>query len=77
MTTIDERLKKIIVKQLSVDEREVTSNASFVENLHADSLDLVELMMAMEEEFEIDISPEEMELLTTVKDAREYLEQHV
>ena len=73
--SVEERLKKIIMNQLGVDERKVVSSASLVEDLHADSLDLVELMIAMEEEFNIDIKPEEMELLSTVGETEDYLEK--
>ena len=77
MATVEERLKKVIIDQLGVDERKVVPSASLVEDLHADSLDLVELMMAVEEKFQIDIKPEEMELLTTVRDVQKYLEQRI
>ena len=73
--SVEERLKKIIMNQLGIDERKVVSSASLVEDLHADSLDLVELMIAMEEEFKIDIKPEEMELLSTVGETEDYLEK--
>ncbi len=73
--SVEERLKKIIMNQLGIDERKVVSSASLVEDLHADSLDLVELMIAMEEEFNIDIKPEEMELLSTVGETEDYLEK--
>ncbi len=74
MATIDERLKKVVVDQLEVDESEVVVEASFVDDLHADSFDLVKLLMGMEEEFQIKIKPEEMESLTTVKEALSYIE---
>jgi acyl carrier protein len=77
MATIDERLKRVIVEQLGVEEREVVSGASFVDDLHADSFDLVKLLMGMEDEFQIKIKAEEMELLTTVNDAQEYLKQRI
>ncbi len=73
--SVEERLKKIIMNQLGVDERKEVHSASLVEDLHADSLDLVELMIAMEEEFNIDIKPEEMELLSTVGETEDYLEK--
>jgi len=70
-----ERLKKIIVEQLGVDEAEVKPEASFVEDLNADSLDLVELIMSLEEEFGVEISDEEAEKIKTVGDAMEYIEE--
>jgi acyl carrier protein len=76
-TTIDERLKKIIVDQLGVDEAEVVPNASFVEDLNADSLDLVELIMSLEEEFKLQISDEDAEKITTVQEAQDYIEEHL
>ena len=74
-TTYD-RLKKIIVEQLGVDEEEVTATASFVEDLNADSLDLVELIMSLEEEFGMEISDEDAERIQKVSDAVEYIEEH-
>ncbi len=74
MSTIEERVKKIVAEQLGVKEEEVTSEASFVEDLGADSLDTVELVMALEEEFETEIPDEEAEKITTVKLAIEYIE---
>jgi len=74
-TTYD-RLKKIIVEQLGVDEEEVTPTASFVEDLNADSLDLVELIMSLEEEFGMEISDEDAERIQKVSDATEYIEEH-
>ena len=71
-----ERLKKIIVEQLGVDESQVTPNASFEEDLNADSLDLVELIMSLEEEFGIEISEEDAEKIRTVGDAQEYIREH-
>lgn len=76
-TTVSERLKKIIVDQLGVDESEVVSNASFVEDLNADSLDLVELIMSLEEEFKLQISDEDAEKITTVQEADDYIEEHL
>ena len=77
MATVSERLKKIIVDQLGVDESEVVPNASFVEDLNADSLDLVELIMSLEEEFKLQISDEDAEKITTVGEAEEYIEEHL
>ena len=74
-TTFD-RLKKIIVEQLGVDEEEVTAPASFVDDLNADSLDLVELIMSLEEEFGMEISDEDAEKIQKVSDAVEYIEEH-
>jgi len=74
---IQERLKKIIVDQLGVDESEVVPSASFVEDLNADSLDLVELIMSLEEEFKIQISDEDAEKITTVQEAQDYVEEHL
>ena len=73
--TTFERLKKIIVEQLGVDEEEVTPQASFVEDLNADSLDLVELIMSLEEEFGMEISDEDAEKIQKVSDAVEYIEE--
>jgi acyl carrier protein len=70
-----EKLKKIIVEQLGVDEAEVKPEASFVEDLNADSLDLVELIMSLEEEFGMEISDDEAEKIKTVGDAMEYIEE--
>jgi acyl carrier protein len=74
--TTYERLKKIIVEQLGVDEEEVTTDASFVEDLNADSLDLVELIMSLEEEFGMEISDAAAEKIQKVSDAVEYIEEH-
>ena len=74
--TTFERLKKIIVEQLGVDEEEVTTQASFVEDLNADSLDLVELIMSLEEEFGMEISDEDAERIQKVSDAVEFIEEH-
>jgi acyl carrier protein len=72
----EERVKQIIVEQLGVDEAEVTPNASFVDDLGADSLDTVELVMAFEEAFEIEIPDEDAEKIRTVQDAVTYIDQH-
>jgi acyl carrier protein len=72
----EDRLKKIIAKELSVSEEEVTPDASFIEDLNADSLDLVELIMALEEEFNVKISDEEADKIKTVRDAMEFLQEH-
>jgi acyl carrier protein len=72
----EERVKQIIVEQLGVDEAEVTPNASFVDDLGADSLDTVELVMAFEEAFEIEIPDEDAEKIRTVKDAVDYINAH-
>jgi len=71
--SIEDKVKKIIAEKLSVDLEEVIPEASFVDDLGADSLDLVELIMTMEEEFDIDISDEEAEKLQTVKDAIDFI----
>lgn len=76
MSTIEERVRKLVCEQLGVKEEEVTTEASFVEDLGADSLDTVELVMALEEEFETEIADEEAEKITTVKEAIDYIEAH-
>ena len=73
---VAEQVKKIIVEQLGVDEDEVTPDASFVDDLGADSLDIVELVMAFEEEFGIEIPDEDAEKITRVKEATEYIDAH-
>ena len=72
----DEKVKQIIVEQLGVDEAEVTPSASFTDDLGADSLDIVELVMAFEEAFEIEIPDEAAEKIKTVKDAVDYVNAH-
>jgi acyl carrier protein len=76
MPAVDEKVKQIIVEQLQVDEAEVTPGASFQEDLGADSLDVVELVMQFEEAFDIQIPDEDAEKIKTVKDATEYIEKH-
>ena len=76
MASVEERVKQIIVEQLGVDEAEVTPNASFVDDLGADSLDTVELVMAFEEAFEIEIPDEDAEKIRTVQDAISYIDAH-
>jgi acyl carrier protein len=76
MSDVAERVKKIVVEQLGVSEDEVTEEASFVDDLGADSLDTVELVMALEEEFECEIPDEEAEKITTVKQAIDYVTSH-
>ena len=73
MSNIEERVKKIIIEQLGVKEEEVKLEASFVDDLGADSLDTVELVMALEEEFDTEIPDEEAEKITTVKAAVDYI----
>jgi acyl carrier protein len=72
----EDRLRKIIAKELSVSEEEVTPDASFIDDLNADSLDLVELIMALEEEFGVKISDEEADKIKTVRDAMDYVQEH-
>ena len=73
MSEIKDRVYKIIVEQLGVDEQQVTDKASFVDDLGADSLDTVELIMALEEEFECEIPDEEAEKITTVQEVVNYI----
>jgi acyl carrier protein len=73
---IEEKVKQIIVEQLGVDEAEVTSSASFVDDLGADSLDTVELVMALEEAFDLEIPDEDAEKIRTVQDAIDYINKH-
>jgi len=77
MSDIEERVKKIVAEQLGVKVEEVISAASFVEDLGADSLDTVELVMALEEEFETEIPDEEAEKITTVQLAIDYINQNL
>lgn len=73
MSSVEERVKKIVVEQLGVGEDQVTPEASFVDDLGADSLDTVELVMALEEEFDTEIPDEEAEKITTVQQAIDYI----
>ncbi len=74
--TVEEKVKAIIREQLSVSEEDVVSQASFVDDLGADSLDLVEMIMAMEEAFNISIADEDAEKIKTVQDAINYVQEH-
>jgi len=76
MASVAEKVKTIIVEQLGVDEAEVTPTASFVDDLGADSLDTVELVMALEEAFELDIPDEDAEKILTVQQAIDYIQTH-
>ena len=76
LMSIEDKVKKIIAEKLSVDLSEVVPEASFVDDLGADSLDLVELIMSMEEEFDVEISDEDAEKITRVKDAMAYVAEH-
>jgi acyl carrier protein len=75
-SSLEERLRRIISEQLGVDESQVTRNASFEEDLNADSLDVVELIMQLEEDFGIQIPEEDAEKIRTVGDAEEYVREH-
>ena len=77
MSKIEERVKKIVCEQLGVKDEEVTTESSFVNDLGADSLDTVELVMALEEEFETEIPDEEAEKITTVQQAISYIEANL
>ncbi|MFO7953673.1 MULTISPECIES: acyl carrier protein [unclassified Thioalkalivibrio] len=77
MSSIEERVKKIVVEQLGVKEEDVTNAAAFVDDLGADSLDTVELVMALEEEFETEIPDEQAEKITTVQQAIDYINEHM
>ncbi|ABQ26068.1 acyl carrier protein [Geotalea uraniireducens] len=76
MSSIDKRIKEIVAEQLGVDEGQVTNEASFMDDLGADSLDTVELVMALEEEFDIEISDEDAEKIQSVQDAIDYITDH-
>ncbi|MFW9606024.1 MAG: acyl carrier protein [Pseudomonas sp.] len=73
MSSIEERVKKIVAEQLGVDEAKVSNESSFINDLGADSLDTVELVMALEEEFETEIPDEQAEKITTVQEAIDYI----
>ena len=75
-SSVEDKVKQIIVEQLGVDESEVTPTASFIDDLGADSLDTVELVMELEEGFGMEIPDEDAEKITTVKDAINYIEAH-
>jgi len=77
MSTIEERVKKVVVEQLGVSEDQVTPTASFVDDLGADSLDTVELVMALEEEFDAEIPDDKAETITKVQDAINYIKETV
>jgi acyl carrier protein len=77
MNNVQDRVKKIVVEQLGVNEEDVTEGASFVDDLGADSLDTVELVMALEEEFDCEIPDEEAEKITTVQQAIDYINAHM
>ncbi|MDY6992894.1 MAG: acyl carrier protein [Pseudomonadota bacterium] len=77
MSSVEERVKKIVVEQLGVKEEEVSNESSFVDDLGADSLDTVELVMALEEEFQCEIPDEEAEKITTVQQAINYINDHI
>jgi acyl carrier protein len=77
MSTIEERVRAIVVEQLGVKEEEVSGDASFVDDLGADSLDTVELVMALEEEFSCEIPDNEAEKITTVQQAIDYIKEHL
>ena len=74
--SVEEKVKEIIVDQLGVDENQVTTSATFIEDLGADSLDTVELVMALEEEFDVEIPDEDAEKIAKVQDAIDYIKNH-
>jgi acyl carrier protein len=76
MSETADRVKKIVVEHLGVEQEKVTEDASFIDDLGADSLDIVELVMAFEEEFGVEIPDDAAEKITTVKDAIDYIEQN-
>lgn len=75
--SVEERVKKIVMEQLEKSEDEVNADASFVDDLGADSLDTVELVMALEEEFDIEIPDEQAEKIATIRDAINYINEHI
>jgi acyl carrier protein len=75
--SVEDRVKEIIIDQLGVEEKQVDSDASFIDDLGADSLDTVELVMALEEEFDIEIPDEEAEKIATVQNAVDYIKDHI
>jgi acyl carrier protein len=77
MDNVEPRVKKIVAEQLGVNEAEIKNESSFVDDLGADSLDTVELVMALEEEFDTDIPDEEAEKITTVQQAVDYIKSHL
>ncbi len=77
MANVQDRVKKIVIEQLGVEEEQVTETASFVEDLGADSLDTVEMVMAFETEFNLEIPDEDAEKITNVKDAVDYIQKRV
>ena len=76
MATVLERVQRIVAERLGVEEDQVTENAEFIGDLNADSLDLVEVIMAMEQEFDVEISDEDAEKIRTVGDAVSYINEH-
>ena len=77
MSTVEERVRKIVIEQLGVKEEELKNDASFVDDLGADSLDTVELVMALEEEFETEIPDEQAEKINTIQEAIDYIESNL
>lgn len=77
MSTVEDRVRKIVAEQLGVKEEELKNSASFVDDLGADSLDTVELVMALEEEFETEIPDEEAEKITTIQEAIDYIDLNI
>lgn len=76
MASVDDRVRSIVAERLGVDEDKVTANAEFIGDLNADSLDLVEVIMAMEQEFDLEIKDEDAENIRKVSDAVNFIEQH-